>query len=349
MKHFLAIAFVIVISAKGFTQSEKPAPVPVDTTSNGRVLPAPFPDPPFPLTDWDGGPVIGEPNSDSPDFLKQAIQKATGKPWTTWNKIGIVICGWVDVSINASTSKYTNSPMSYDFVPNKPELDQAILHMERDPNTVQTSHLSWGFVFDNIYGIDYRFTMAKGYLSDQLFKDNKLYGYDPTQFYGLLYIPGIFNGMLLKVGRFISPADVEAQWAPENYLYSHSLMFGVDPYTFTGINSTIGLNKYFQIELGFHFGNDMSPWSNSAQANGLAMLRWVAKNNKNSIYGGINSLGAGQYKNGHDDLQMVVAVWGHKFSEKVHTMTELYYLWEYNAAKGGTAIFGPSIYGQGGG
>ena len=101
--------------------------------------------------------------------------------------------------------------------------------------------------------------------------------------------------MLIKVGRFISPSDIEAQWAPQNYLYSHSQMFTVDPYTYTGVNITIRLHPQFQFELGVHGGNDMAPWSNSAQPNGSVMMRWVAKDNKESIYGGLASIGSGQF------------------------------------------------------
>jgi hypothetical protein len=162
-----------------------------------------------------------------------------------------------------------------------------VLRIQRDPNTVQTDHVDWGFLIDNIYGTDYRYTLAKGIFSDQLLLHNNLYGYDPTQFYFTLYVPKVAEGMLIKVGRFISPSDIEAQWAPDNYLYSHSLMFSVDPYTFTGVQVTIRTSKYFQFELGVNGGNDVVPWSNSATLNGSLMTRWVSKNNNNSIYGGL--------------------------------------------------------------
>ncbi len=220
-------------------------------------------------------------------------------------------------------------------------LDQFIFRVERQPNTVQTDHVDWGFLVDNIYGMDYRYTIAKGIFSDQLLKRNQLYGYDPTQVYMLLYIPNVAEGMLIKAGRFISPSDIEAQWAPDNYLYSHSLMFTVDPYTFTGVQATVRLSKYFQFEFGAHAGNDVAPWSNSANLNGMLMARWVSKNNNNSLYGGATSIGKGYYTNDHDNLQMVVETWGHKFSEKVHMMTEMYYMWQKDALTGGTVISGP--------
>ncbi len=350
MKYLYSFIFLIGISLSIYSQTAVPTSSASDSAAETeRSMPSPLPSPPFPMSDWSGGPVIGEAPGDAPDYLMKFIQKSNPAPWATWNKTGIKIFGWIDGSYNVSTSKQTNSPMSYDLVPNMPVLDQAIIRIERDPNTEQTKKVDWGFLFDNIYGIDYRYTIAKGIVSDQLLKHNNLYGYDPAQCYGLIYVPQVAQGMLIKVGRFISPADIEAQWAPDNYLFSHSLMFTVDPYTFTGVNITIRLHKQWQIELGAHGGNDMAPWCNSAQLNGLAMVRWVSKNNRESLYGGINSMGKGEYTNEHDDLQMLVGVWGHKFNEKVHMMTEAYYLWQYNAALGGTAIDGPVTYGQGGG
>ncbi len=346
----LSVTIITLLFLNSYGQTEKSANLPIDSLlTNGRCLPSPFPSPPFPLSDWCGGPVIGEPNSELPDYLMKAIQKASKKTWTKWNNTGIHIFGWVDAGVNGSTSKQANTPQSYDFMPNRPVLDQIVLMIERDPDIAQTKKIDWGFLINGIYGADYRYTTAKGYFSNQLLQHNHIYGWDPTQIYGLLYVPQVAQGMLVKVGRFISPSDIEAQWAPQNYMYSHSLMFTVDPYTYTGVNITIRVHPQFQFELGIHGGNDMAIWSNSAQPNGSFMMRWVAKDNKESVYGGLASIGSGQFKNAHDDLQQLVFVWGHKFNERFHMMTEAYYIWQFNAALGGTAIFGPAIYGQGGG
>ena len=317
------------------------AQAPADTThhgglptvdgSNGRCLPSPIVGP-YPVSEWDGSPVIGLP-SEGTDY---PLQKALGLA-----KSRFKVYGWASIGGNLSTSHDSNAPTAYNLVPNRVVLDQVIIRLERQPNTVQTDHADWGFLVDNIYGIDYRYTIAKGIFSDQLLKKNNLYGYDPTQVYALLYLPKIAQGMLLKVGRFISPADIEAQWAPDNYLYSHSLMFAVDPYTFSGAQATIRFSPYWQIELGVHGGNDVALWSNSAHLNGLAMFRWVSRNNNNSVYAGINSVGSGQYSNNHDNLQMAVATWGHRFNGTVHMMTEGYYLWQFNSLVGGTVIDGP--------
>lgn len=299
-----------------------------------RALPSPISSGPFPSADWLGSPIIGAP-ADAPDY---ALQKALGM---ANNKSRLKIYGWISPSYNYSTSKNSNIPMSYAIVPNKLVLDQAVIRIERQPNTVQTDHFDWGFRLSNVYGIDYRYTTSKGWFSDQLLKKNNLAGYDPVEAYGMLYFPKVAEGMVIKVGRFISPPDIEAQLAPDNYTFSHSLMFTVDPYTFTGANATIRLNPQWQLEFGVHAGNDMAPWSNSAQLNGQAMFRYVSKSTNDSFWGGINSLGSGKYTNSHDNLQMVVGTWGHRFNKTFHMMTEAYYMWQRDAYAGGTPIDGP--------
>jgi hypothetical protein len=298
-----------------------------------RSLPSPLPSPPFPTSDWDGAPLVGV-DATAPNY---PLTKLLGLP-----KSRVKIYGWADVGGNISSSKHSNAPTSYDLIPNSVALDQLGLKIDMQPNTIQTDHISFGFLSTTIFGTDYRYTTGKGYFSSQLLSHNNKYGVDPAEIYGLIYFPKVADGLLLKVGRFISPADIEAQWATDNYLYSHSLMFTVDPYTFTGVQATFKLGSYWQIEAAVHAGNDMAPWSNSAQINGLLMARWVSHNNNNSLYGGINSLGNGNYTNQHDNLQMVVMTWGHKFNETFHMMTEAYYMWQYHALTGGTVINGPA-------
>ena len=190
------------------------APENVQAGSVSSVLPSPLLSPPFPGSEWDGGPVLGAET----DETYYPLQKFLG---LDRNQNRIKAYGWIDVSGNLSSSKNSNVPESYDLLPNSVALDQLILRFQRDPNTAQRESLDWGFLVDNIYGTDYRYTSAKGYFSNQLLLHNNIYGADPTQIYGLIYIPQVAQGMLIKIGRFISPSDIEAQWAPQNYIYSH--------------------------------------------------------------------------------------------------------------------------------
>ncbi|WP_239512962.1 outer membrane beta-barrel protein, partial [Klebsiella aerogenes] len=74
--------------------------------------------------------------------------------------------------------------------------------------------------------------------------------------YGELFIPQIAEGLLLRFGRFISLPDIEAQLAPNNYMYSHSMTYTFDNYTNTGLNATLALNKNWMVQLGLTVGTD---------------------------------------------------------------------------------------------
>jgi hypothetical protein len=191
-----------------------------------RALPAPL-DGIYPGSDYLGPtPLIGVPDTDPVWPLTQGLWDA----FPALKKERIKVYGWLNPGGDASTSKNSNIPESYAIVPNKLEMDQAVLRLERIPDSVQTDHIDWGFRLTTIYGIDYRWTTSQGYFSEQLLKRNALYGADPVEAYGLIYFPHVAQGMILKIGRYISPPDIEAQLAPDNYLFTHSLMFTVDCY-----------------------------------------------------------------------------------------------------------------------
>lgn len=315
-----------------------------DSAPASRALASPLDSPPFPSSDWLGGPVIGEPDG-TPDY---PLQKAVFGQSLAASRFKIY--GWANVSANASTSNNTNVPLSPNIVPNRFELDQLVLRIDRAPNTAQTDHADWGFRFTSLYGIDYRFTTAKGWFSDQLLQNNNLYGYDPTELYAVLYLPHLAQGTEFKVGRFGSPPDIDDPFAPDNYMLTHPLTISVDPVTFTGVEAVVRLNSQWALTLGADAGSDMAPWQNSAQLNGQAMVRWVSLSGSDGLWGGINSLGTGHFTNGHDNLQQVALTWGHKFNATVHMQTEAYYLWQFDGAKGGSCNYGPvEPYGGGGG
>lgn len=325
----LAAAALFAVPAAADSQSSQP----------------PLESPPFPSSDWLGPfPEVGVADS-TPDYpLQQAIFGNSLKDSR------IKVYGWINPSINISTSQQSNVPDAYDVVPNHLELDQLVLRIERMPDTTQNKHIDWGFRLTNMYGLDYRYTTAKGWLSDQLIKRNNLYGYDPIEAYGMLYVPGLFQGVIFKLGRYISPPDIEAQLAPDNYLFTHSLMFSYDPFTFTGLTATIKLNAYWSLLVGAHAGNDMAPWADSAQPNATAMVRWVSRDGNDSIWFGLNSLGANKFNHEHDNLRILAGTWGHRFNDRWHMMTEAYDQGEFDGALGGSCIDGPvEPYGGGGG
>ena len=132
--------------------------------------------------------------------------------------------GWVTAAGTWSTAKQSNVPASYWIVPNSFQLDQMLFRLQHtEVDTVQTDHIDWGFRSVVIYGMDYRYTTAGGWFSRQLLANNSLYGWDPAEQYFDLYIPYIGEGAVIRVGRWIACPDIETQWAPDNYMGSHSL------------------------------------------------------------------------------------------------------------------------------
>jgi Putative beta-barrel porin-2, OmpL-like. bbp2 len=165
--------------------------------------------------------------------------------------------------------------------------------------------------------------------------------------YGLIYVPNVAQGMVIKFGRYISPPDIEAQLAPDNYLYTHSLMFTFDCYTQTGINAAIKLDDQWSILFGIHAGDDIAPWNGAAHPTAMAMVRWTSKTNNDSLGGGIDSLNGGKFKDGHDNLQQFNLTWTHRFNEAgtLVTSTEAYYIFQTHALVSGTVNNGPHIPG----
>jgi hypothetical protein len=218
-----------------------------------RALPAPL-DPLFPSSQYLGStPLIGVPDTDS----EYPLEKALWSAFPTLTAQRIKVYGWVNAGFNASTANKSNIPESYAIIPNKLELDQAVVRFERLADTVQRNHVDWGFRLRPMYGIDYRWTTAQGWFRGQLLNHNRLYGFDPVEAYGLIYIPHVAQGMVIKFGRYISPPDIEAQLAPDNYLYTHSLMFTFDCYTQTGINAAIKLNDHKPPRTAFSLNSDL--------------------------------------------------------------------------------------------
>jgi hypothetical protein len=310
-----------------------------------RDHPAPF-DSVFPTTEY-VGPGIGVNQDADPNY---PLNKALWNLIPELKKANIHIYGWVDPSYNISTSAKSNLPNTYNFIPNRFELDQSVINIERQADTVQTDHVDWGFVFTGLYGLDYRFTTAKGYFSNQLLKSNNLYGFDPVVMYGMLYLPKVAEGMKLTLGRYISPPDIEAQLAPQNFLFSHSEMFGVDAYTMTGLRADIKFSPMWTVGVGVHAGTDVAPWSNSAHVSGQIEAKWTSKDNNDSFYGGVDSFNQStEFTNGHDNLQQFNLTYQHRFDSGFLTATEVYYLYSKNAYLGGTFVDGTSAFGTGGG
>src|SRR5262249_28373842 len=144
-------------------------------------------------------------------------------------------------------------------------------------------------------------------------------------------IPSVAQGMNIRVGRVISEPDIEAQLAPNNLMSSHSIVYGFDNYTQTGIFTTTKINNQWTIQAGISCGTDVAIWQDDPgrQPTGTVMIQWTAPNQMDSLYFGDNAFNNGEF--GYNNLQQVVGTWTHKFNDKIYTATEVLYMYMFDA------------------
>jgi len=283
-----------------------------------RGLPSPLDSPPFPNSDWSygGSPTLGEPDTASYPLMT-AINNARTRT---------KIYGWLEPSLNFSTSSTTNAPEANDVYSNRFELSQSVLYIERLPNSVQREHADWGYHLTALFGTDYRFTTAKGYGSSQWIDNHRQYGFDPTLEYLDIYLPHVAQGMNIRIGRFISVPGIEAQLAPNNYIFSHSLLYSIDPFTDTGIMATAKINDNWLLQLGLTGGHDVALWTRDAKPSGTVCISYTTTSVNDNLYLCANGINSAKYA--YNNVQQYDATWYHRFSKSIHMAIESWYMYE---------------------
>lgn len=301
-----------------------------------RGYPAPMSNPPWPFTVWPygGSPVIGQPNATQLPLMTALYNGPHGE-W--WQKSHFQIYGWLDPGFNVSSSNkpgFANAPAAYIVKSNSIQMDQAVVYLERVPDTVQTEHIDWGFRFTAIYGEDYRFTTAKGIFSNQLLGKNQTEGFDPVMAYFDVYFPKVAQGMNVRIGRYVSLPDIEAQLAPNNYTFTHSLTYVYDCYTQEGVVTTTRINSHWMVQAGISAGCDSALWTKDAKPTGTFCVNYTFSHGADDIYACANSVNSSKYA--YNNLAAYYLTWYHKINDKWHFDTESWYQYE----KGVPSIFG---------
>jgi Putative beta-barrel porin-2, OmpL-like. bbp2 len=314
---------------------------------------APATVPPFPFTEWPYGGAtslgVTRPSSADSPLMVALANTDFGKALNAGN---MQIYGWINGGGNISTNTTKaggNSPAAYDYWPNHFQFDQGVVYFERTPDTVQTDSVDWGFRISALYGQNYRYTSAYGIMTYQLIGHNLDMGWDFPMVYGELYIPQIAEGLLLRLGRFISVPDIEAQLAPNNYMYTHSMTYTWDNYTNTGLQGTLALNKNWFLQLGLTVGTEALPWhwgetvpnpfpnavysgptilrDPGAMPSVTAGVRWQSDNGWDNVYVVADAINSGIW--GYNNLQWTGITWYHRINEQWHFSWEMYTLDEY--------------------
>jgi len=304
--------------------------------------------PPMPFTEWPHGVVtpLGVTRTGSADSpFMAAISNTSGGQWL--NDHGFQIYGWVDPGINLSSNTTRpggNFPISYIYTPNTIELDQLVLYLYRFPDTVLTDHIDWGMRLSAIYGENYRYTTSYGLASYQLLKDNKVNGYDFPMVYAEVYIPQVAYGLNIRAGRYISIPDIEAQLAPNNYMYTHSITYAFDNYTNEGVLASLAVRPNLLLQLGVAMGTEAVVWHWNKQENNpdpnpiypgktfpkdpgaqpslTACIRYNWNDGRDNIYPCVDGLNSGVW--GYNNLQWYGTTFYHKFNDHWHISYEFY-------------------------
>jgi hypothetical protein len=132
--------------------------------------------------------------------------------------------------------------------------------------------------------------------------------------------------MNVRIGRYVSLPDIEAQLAPNNYTYSHSILYSLDPYTQTGIVASVKLSDHWLVQAGLSGGNDVAPWVPDAQVTGTACVDYTWRKGSSVLYTCANSFNKGKYA--YNNLQAYYETYYHKFNARWHTDTEAWYMYE---------------------
>ena len=291
--------------------------------SKRRGTPPPIFSPPFPATDWPiGGTIlIGAPDTQTYPLMQAINENKSREKWYGYLAVGAN--GSSNNRGNASKGVPANWPSAYDEFPNTVVLDQFAFYYERIPDEAQQDHFDWGWRVTNLYGQDYRFTTSKGMLSQQLLVKNAQYGFDPVMFYLDFYFPRVAQGMNVRVGRYISLPDIEAQLAPNNYTYSHSILYTFDCYTQLGTTATIKINDHWTVQGGISPGCDVMPWTTDAKVTGNGCIQFTWSNGGDDLYTCANTINDGKYA--YNNLSAYYETWYHRINAHWHTDTEGWY------------------------
>jgi hypothetical protein len=209
---------------------------------------------------------------------------------------------------------------------------------------VQKDHNDWGFRIAGIYGSDYRYTTSYGLGSYQLLDRNNANGWDLPMLYVDWYTPFVGNGLNIRVGRYISVPDIEAQLAPNNYMYSHSMTYTFDNYTNEGILASYQVNKNLILQAGVSIGTEATfnhLWDTTHNTNpnalypsssfstdpgarpaGTYCFRYNSDDGKTDVNVCADAINSGEW--GYNNMQWNGITFYHTFNEHWHLSAEMY-------------------------
>jgi Putative beta-barrel porin-2, OmpL-like. bbp2 len=184
------------------------------------------------------------------------------------------------------------------------------------------------------------YTTALGFFSNQYVNQNRFTGFDMPMAYGEVFVPFVADGLLFRFGRYITLPDIEAQLAPNDYLYTRSITYAVDNYSTTGLNTSLKLNKSWLLQVGIGSGTETFPWNArsisipgysgprdpGAQPSLSGCIQYQTDSGHDAVYLCVDDINNSQW--GYNNLNWYGGTYYHKFNEQFHVSVEAYYMFQ---------------------
>jgi hypothetical protein len=249
------------------------------------------------------------------------------------------VSGWTEVAFTASSDRQDQLPMGFNYRANEGQLQQQWLRVERTVDPSATTP-TFGFRSDTFFGIDYRFTVARGLFSGQLTDDHgqpNLYGVDPVQFYAEAYFPEVGRGLDVKLGRHFCQYGAENIDTTQNYFLSRSYSFIYDPFTHTGLLTTLKLTDAWSVQNGVVTGTDVFIHPANT-ATYIGSIKWAPPGGRDSVLISV-IVGQGRFNQQRDfnNPEIFDLVYTHQFSTRLNYTLDMLYGLENNVPDIGTA------------
>jgi len=192
---------------------------------------------------------------------------------------GITVGGYVQGSwtYNASDpNSATNAERGFDFENQDLTFNGVSLFVARDIKATPDK-FDIGFHLEALYGADARFTHSNGLFDDNQHGDVQ---YDLTQAYVEVAVP-VGRGLLLNIGKFITPIGYEYVDPTKNTLFSHGYLFNFGaPYSHTGVTGTYSVSDELTVMAGLARGWDQSTDDNNGAIEFLGSATWAPEHSQ---------------------------------------------------------------------
>ena len=260
------------------------------------------------------------------------------------------IYGWTTGSYTITDSSTENTlPMTWNDRNEAFLLNQHWTRIERSVVTSGTTLPTFGWRVDLLAGTDYRWTLPRGLFNSQLENADgeiNLYGVDPITHYFEWYFPTIFQGLDVKVGRFLTPFGFESVETVSSPLVSKSYMFNwFPPFTHYGILTTATINPLWTVQAGIVNGNDVMIGDPAEEYRFLGTIKYTHWNKRDVVTFG-TSVGRGKMNTGEpynpptyglmtepagrNNINVFDVVWNHVITSRVNYGLEVGYGYQTN-------------------